>query len=99
MFGLVGSNGSIAAPPSARLTRVLRSVTVSRGSSGDGNSQELRCPDFLGDRLTVCLQARDVDLDGLHGALAALLNRAAPGKAPRQGRHGHEVAAVRLGLH
>lgn len=34
-------------------------------------------PDFLGHRLTVRLQARDVNLDGPHGALAALLSRAA----------------------
>ena len=76
---------------------VLRNSLAASG--GDGDGQELRRPDFLRDRLTVGLEARDVNLDGLHGPLAALLNRAAPGKAPGQGWHGHEVAAVRLGLY
>jgi hypothetical protein len=68
-------------------------------SGCDGDGQKSRRPDFPGNGLAVGLKTCDVNLDGLHGPLPALLDRAAPGKAARQGRDGHEVAAVLVGFH
>jgi toxin FitB len=68
-------------------------------SGRDRYGQQLGCPHLIGNRLTVGLQACDVDLDGLDRPLPAFVDRAATGKASRQGRNGHEVAAAVLGLH
>ena len=68
-------------------------------SGRDRYSQQLGCPNLLGNRLTIGLQACDVDLDGLDRPLPAFVDRAAPGEASRQGRDGHEVAAAILGLY
>jgi hypothetical protein len=51
-------------------------------SGCDGDGQKLRRPDFLGNGLAVGLKTCDVNLDGLHGALPALLDRAARVKQP-----------------
>jgi len=83
-------------PPrgSGRWTRQCQDAD--QGNDGDG--QKLGRPDFLRDGLAVGLKTRDVNLDGLHGPLPALLDRAAPGKAAGQGRDGNEVAAILVGF-
>ena len=67
-------------------------------SGRDCDGQQLGYPDLVGNRLTIGLQAGDVDLDGLDRSLPAFVDRAATGEASRQGRDGHKVAAAILGL-
>jgi hypothetical protein len=75
---------------------VLRQAVLS-GRARDG--QQLGCANLLGNRLTIGLQASDVDLDRLGPSLPALVDRAAAGEASGQSRNRHEVAAAILGRH
>ena len=68
-------------------------------SGRDRYSQQLGCPNLLGNRLTIGLQAGNADLDGLDRSLPAFVDGATAGEASRNGRDGHEIAAAVLGLH